>query len=91
MCVTSTKVVLYADDTVLYFAAKTVAELEIGLGMKMNNVSNWMQENKLFLNKKKTECVVYGTRQNPRLKEEMSLCYGGSELKRVTSFKYLGV
>ena len=75
---------------VLFFAAKTVAELEMVLGTDMNNVLNWMQENKLYLNGK-TEYVVYGTHQNPRSKEEMSLWHGGSELKGVASFKYLGV
>ena len=50
-----------------------------------------MQVNKLFLNKQKTEVVIYGTRQNPRLKDDMSLLYEGAELRRVFTYKYLGV
>ena len=50
-----------------------------------------MQVNKLFLSKQKTEVVIYGTRQNPRLKDDMSLLYEGTELRRVFTSKYLGV
>ena len=90
-CVSSSNVMMYANDTVIYFSAKTVAELEITLGTDINNISNWMQVNKLFLNKQKTEIVIYGTRQNPRLKDDMSLLYEGTELRRVFTYKYLGV
>ena len=55
---------LYADDTVLYYAAKTAAELEMILSLDLNNVAMWMTQNELFLNTKKTEYVIYGTRQN---------------------------
>ena len=82
-CVSSSNVMMYANDTVIYFSAKTVAELEITLGTDINNISNWMQVNKLFLSKQKTEVVIYGTRQNPRLKDDMSLLYEGTELRRV--------
>ena len=77
---------LFADETVLYFTAHSVTVLEIVFGM--NNIAScMMQENKVFLHKRKTEYVVYGTRQNPRLQEKMSLLYEGSELQRVSSFK----
>ena len=45
-CVSSSNVMMYPDDTVIYFSAKTVAELEITLGTDINNISNWMQVNK---------------------------------------------
>ena len=66
-CISSSNVMMYADGTVIYFSAKTIAELEISLGTDINNISIWMQANKLFLNKEKTDVVIHGTRQNPRL------------------------
>ena len=39
----------------------------------------------------KTEVVIYGTRQNPRLEDNMSLLYGETELRRVFTYKYQGV
>ena len=64
VCINFSKVMLYADDTVLYYAAKTAAELEMILSLDLNNVAMWMTQNELFLNTKKTEYVIYGTRQN---------------------------
>ena len=53
---------LYADDTILYYAAKTAAELEMILSLDLTNVATWMTQNELVLNNKKTEYVIYGTR-----------------------------
>ena len=74
---------MYADDTVIHFSAKIIAELHITSGTDINNISIWMQANKLFLKKEKTDVVIYGTRRNPRLKDDMSLLYEGTELRRV--------
>ena len=32
-CVSSSNVMMYADDTVIYFSAKTVAELEVQISI----------------------------------------------------------
>ena len=53
---------LYADDTIIYNAAKTGAELEMILSLDLNNVAMWMKQNELFLNTKKMEYVICGTR-----------------------------
>ena len=51
------------NDTILYYAAKTAAELEMILNLDLtNNVTTWITQNELFLNIKKTEYVIYGTR-----------------------------
>ena len=60
-CVCFSNVMLYADDTVLFFAGKTAIELETSLNTDINNISSWMQENKLFLNMSKTEYVIDGS------------------------------
>ena len=62
VCINFSKVMLYANDTILYYAAKTGAELELILSLDLNNVAMWMTQNELFLNNKKTEYVIYGTR-----------------------------
>ena len=83
---------LYADDTVLYYADKSAAEsLEMTPGLDLNNVASWMKENKLFLTNDKTEYVIYGTRQNIRIFDGVMISYNETPLKRSTSFKYLGV
>ena len=58
----------------------------------VNNVSNWLTANGLFLNLKKTEYVVFGTRQRlMRSESDGPLCMEGKEVNQVKSFKYLGV
>ena len=70
---------LYADDTIIYNAAKTGAELEMILSLDLNNVAMWMTQNELFLNTKKTEYIIYGTRQNKNIQDNnMIISYDGT-------------
>ena len=91
VCINFSKVMLYADDTIIYNAAKTGAELEMILSLDLNNVAMWMTQNELFLNTKKTEYVIYGTRQNKNIQDEVIISYDGTPLTRSTTFKYLGI
>ena len=52
---------LYADDTVLYFASNSVSEIEDILNCDLHLLQTWLLDNNLFLNKKKTEFVLFGT------------------------------
>ena len=51
----------------------------------------WMTQNELFLNTKKTEYVIYGTRQNKNIQDEVIISYDGTPLTRSTTFKYSGI
>lgn len=82
-CICFSQVLLYADDTVLFFTAKTAIDI--------NRISSWMQENKLFLNMSKTEYVIYGSHQRLKREDSISLSCNGSSLTKSESFKYLGV
>ena len=48
-------VMLYADDTVIFTAASNIDQLQLNLSLDLNNVSDWLTANDLFLNLKKTE------------------------------------
>ena len=50
-----------------------------------------MQENKPFLNMSKTEYVIYGSYQQLKWEDSISLSRNGSSLTKRESFKYLGV
>ena len=54
---------MYADETVIYFTSSNLSELELNLNLELVNLSRWLNLNKLILNVKKTECMVFGTRQ----------------------------
>ena len=52
---------MYADGTVLLFASQNVEEIETVLNQDLTNLYSWLTVNSLFLNKKKTEFIVFGT------------------------------
>ena len=58
------EVILYADDTVLYFHHKTLAEIERAMRVDLGILSDWLRDNELLLNLKKgkTEVMVFGTK-----------------------------
>ena len=53
-CVDVCKVMMYADDTVIFFSAPLISEIELQLNLELN-LSEWLSTNKLILNLKKTE------------------------------------
>ena len=85
-------IMLYADDTVIFTAASSIDQLQLNLSLDLNNVSSWLTANGLFLYVKKTEYVVFGTRQRQiRSESNGPLCMEGKEVNQVKSFKYIGV
>ena len=56
---------MYADDTVLFYAASRVDALQERLNEELKTIECWLRQNSLFLNVYKTEAIVFGT--SPRL------------------------
>ena len=54
-------------------------------------VENWLRDNSLFLNKSKTECVLFGTASRLSTVTNFSIYVSASLTERVSEFKYLGV
>ena len=54
---------LYADDTLLYFAGKSVATIKHNLTLDLGNVIWWLRSNVLSLNVNKIKVVLMGTHQ----------------------------
>ena len=93
--VTECKILLYADDTVVYFSHKNVSDLENILNEEVNKVAKWMSNNHLTLNLKKgkTESLLFGTAK--RLSKESSprinIKINGEFVNHTLQYKYLGV
>ena len=49
---------LYADDTLIYFASKSVSEIQIQFTSGLTNVLSWLHANFLILNLEKTETML---------------------------------
>ena len=55
---------MYADDTVIFFSAPLISEIELHLNLELINLSEWLSTNYLILNLKKTEFMVFGTHRS---------------------------
>ena len=95
-CLEGCQVTMYADDTSISFAAKSVNDLNMTLNRELDSLRKWLQGNKLSLNVLKTQAMVTGSRPNlkkisTKLVEPPSFSIGGSDVELVGNVKYLGV
>ena len=83
---------MYADDTSVTCCAEDIEDLCIELQNKLFNISEWMRQNKMSLNTKKSEFMIIGHKQQlNRIQNPIHLEINGEEIKRVHDVKYLGV
>ena len=85
------KVKLYADDTVLYQAGNNATEAACSLQADLNLFSHWCAVNKLTVNTAKSKMMVFGSRSKIKKAKNAKLYLSGDSLKKVPTFKYLGV
>lgn len=82
------KILLYADDTVLYYAADTIEELEAMMQQDAVVLHEWLCKNVLTVNSVKTCYMTFGLARNS---PDITIFIDGTEIKRVRSFRYLGL
>ena len=83
-------ILMYADDTVIYVTARNAEEIGNTLTNELAKVNEWLLNNNLFMHKGKTECILFGT-DSKLASANFSVSVNGSDLKRVSEYKYLGV
>ena len=82
---------LYADDTVIFITGTNTADVVNKLQVDLTRYSSWCQGNKLIVNTKKSNYVVYGTKSKVSNIQNLKLELNGDNLVRVPYYKYLGV
>ena len=87
---------LFADDTNILYADKNLKDLETTVNNELQNLYNWLTANKLPLNIKKSNFVIFHPYQK-RLVYQPKLCIFDNEknkyvrLESKVYIKYLGV
>ena len=73
------RILLYADDTVIFTSDKDSKRIEEMLNIEFNNVATWFTNNNLVLNlkKTKTEFVLFGTHQKLAKSGKVSISLNG--------------
>ena len=87
-------ILLYADDTVVYFAHKDPLVIQNTLCEEAGKISKWLDKNHLILNLKmgKTELVLYGSCQMmTKVKPEIKVHIDNIPINESKSYTYLGV
>ncbi len=87
------KILMYADDTVLFYADKDSAAIQDVLIKDADRVASWIRENNLALNLKKgkTEFVLYGSHQKLSRMAKCEITINNTEINEASSYCYLGV
>ena len=87
------RILMYADDTVIYFSERSVEAVEEILNKEANLVGKWFTNNNLILNLKKgkTELVIYGSSQKLTKKLPCNVSLNGTPINQATSYEYLGI
>ena len=88
------KVIKFADDTVLQVAGKDVHIISTKLTDDLKNLSEWLTTNELIINLKKgkTETLLFGTPQKiSKNVDHFSVSYNDTPVVKTSNYVYLGV
>ena len=81
----TTSIITYANDTVIFTAAKDLESIQRRLSEVCHNLASWCLG--------KTECMIFGTvkRLNALNGRQLALTVNGTLINTTSSYKYLGV
>ena len=85
------RVLLYADDTVLYATHDQEAFAHLWVAEDLKLLTTWCQKNKLTVNINKTKVMLFGTRNMLKRGIRCDTFINGTKLQYVNHFNYLGV
>ena len=87
------RILLYAEDTVIFTSDKDSKKIEEMLNIEFNNFAIWFTNNNLVLNlkKTKTEFVLFGTHQKLAKSEKVSISLNEKMISVSEMYEYLGV
>ena len=81
---------LFADDSNIFYAHKSLLDLECLINAELKLVDSWLCANKLFLNIGKSSFVIFHPSQK-KLPFSVQLTIGNKTIKEEKSIQYLGV
>ena len=88
----SPNIILYADDTAIYYAHNQLEELEKQLAVGMKKLCDWCNLNKLTINFQKTKYTIFKPKCYQNINHlATSLEINGNRLEEVSTYNYLGV
>ncbi len=75
----------------MFYASKSIDDINIVLNTDMHDVDNWLHQHRLTLNFSKTKATLFGSAQKLATAGPLSVNIQCQQLDCVKKFKYLGV
>ena len=85
------KIILYADDTLLYYSSNSVKDIELCVNEDLHSICKWLDENLLTLNCAKSKFLLFGGNRRLKTFTNISIYVNDQQLAREQTFKYLGI
>ena len=76
-------VLMYADDTVLFYSGLDVATIEQKLNDDLQRIGSWLWDNNLIVNTKKTEAMLFGTCARLKNVESFQIYIHGQAIRQL--------
>ena len=92
-CLTHSKVIMYADDTVIYVAHKDLKVIETTLNQDFVEIADYLNTSELIINLKKgkTECMLFATSKKlSKIEGTLTVKYGDHIINNTSCYEYLG-
>ena len=88
----SSELLLYADNTCLFFMGEDSKTTENQLHEDFNSLYEWFIDNKLSIHfgEEKTKSILFGPKQLLHKGKTLDIRYGDTEIKQHTKVAYLG-
>ena len=82
--------ILFAVDTNIFFSHKSINSLEKIVNEELRHLTTWCLANKLSINYKKCNCILFKPRQN-RQRFDLNIYINDCSIERVCETTFLGV
>ena len=82
---------LLADDTCIFHSNKNYRKLEDEINTSLDNITNWLKANKLMINVKKSNLIVFKVGNSQSARETINIYIENQILEPKDTAKYLGV
>ena len=80
----------FADDTNLLLISNSLKKLNKHINHDLSNLVHWLRANKISLNTKKTELILFKSK-NANLTKHLNFRVSGQKILPVKTIKYLGI
>lgn len=88
---TTSDIMLYADDSSPYQSAKSARLVSDNLQHDLVNIEKWIEKNRLVLNAGKSKCILIGSRQRIKTAQPLNLKMKDTSITQLACVKLLGI